>query len=733
MPQLGQAMGNMGDGAADVQCRVMRRISCVLPLLALAGFGAEKKPVTIQNMPAQARMPPIAWAPDGKRFAWMEEKAISQYDVASKKRKQLVALGPLEEKAVKQPKQEGVDWQNRRVSEQSFQWSRTGQEMLISLQGDLFLLHTDTGKWEQLTATWEAERDPKLSPDGRFVSFRREHDLYSLEIASRKVTRLTTDGSATLWNGELDWVYPEELNLSTAHWWSPDSSQIAYLQFDVGHESMFPQVDLLSWRAFAEPQRFPQPGTPNADVRLGVVAAEGGPTRWIDVGETRDRLLARVDWAPDSREVAYQRLNRVQNRLDLGLADVRTGVSRVLLTEEDSYWVNVNDDFRFLNKGKQFLWGSERDGFHHLYLCSIDDKHVSLSQITKGEWEVTAVAGVDEETHEVFFISTEESPLERQLYRVRPDGKQKQRLSGGAGTHSISMSPTAQYYLDTASTLATPPRQTLHERDGSQIAVYKEATPPDVEILPAEIVKINATDGVPLYARMIKPAGFSPVKKYPVVVTIYGGPGVQTVRDAWSGADFDQVLAQKGYVVWQLDNRGSAGRGHTWESKIYHETGAHELNDQLDGIHYLATLGFADMARVGIRGWSYGGYMTLYALANAPAVFKAGIAGAPVTDWRNYDTIYTERYMGLPEDNAEGYKRSSPQTNAVEIKARLLILHNIEDDNVHFQNSLQMANVLEREGKQFQMIVYPQKSHGVGGALQKQMQQAMLDFFEKSL
>jgi|HubBroStandDraft_1064217.scaffolds.fasta_scaffold15805_2 dipeptidyl-peptidase-4 len=709
----------------------MRWICRLLPLLALAAFGAERKPVTLQNMPAPVHMPAIAWAPDGKRFAWMEEKVILQYDVPSKKKKQLVALGPLEEKAVKPPKQEGVDWQNRRVSEQSFQWSSTGQEMLISINGDLFLLHTETGKWEQLTATAEVERDPKLSPDGRFVSFRREHDLYCLEVLSKKVTRLTTDGSATLWNGELDWVYPEELKLSTAHWWSPDSSQIAYLQFDVGHESIFPQVDLLSWRALVEPERFPQPGTPNADVRLGVVAAEGGSTRWMDMGETRDHLLARVAWAPDSREVAYQRLNRIQNRLDLGLADARTGASRVILTEQDSYWVNVNDHFRFLKEGKQFLWGSERDGFLHLYLCSVDDKHVT--QLTKGDWEVTDVAGVNEETHEVFFVSSEQSPLERQLYRVRLDGKQKQRLSGGAGTHGISMSPTTEYYMDTASSLATPPRRTLHGSDGSQIAVNKEATPLDVEILPTEMVKIKATDGAQLYARMIKPAGFSPDKKYPVIVMVYGGPGVQAVRDAWSGAGFDQVLAQKGYLIWQLDNRGSAGRGHTWESKIYHETGAHELNDQLDGIHYLATLGFADMARVGISGWSYGGYMTLYALANAPTVFKAGIAGAPVTDWRNYDTIYTERYMGLPEENAEGYKRSSPQTNAGDIKARLLIIHNIEDDNVHFQNTLQMANLLEREGKQFQMLVYPQKSHGVGGALQRQMHQAMLDFFEKAL
>ena len=498
----------------------MKRICFILPLLAWTAAGAEKKPVTLQNMPAPARMAAITWAPDGKRFAWMEEKAISQYDVASRKKKQLVALGPLEEKAVKPPKPEVADWQDRRVSEQSFQWSANGQEMLISVQGDLFLLHTETGKWEQLTATSEAERDPKLSPDGHLVSFRREHDLYSLEIASKKVTRLTSDGGATLWNGELDWVYPEELNLSTAHWWSPDSRQIAYLQFDVGHESMFPQVDLLSWRALAEPERFPQPGTPNADVRLGVVPAEGGPTRWMDIGETRDHLLARVNWSPDSRAVAYQRLNRIQNRLDLGLADARTGVSRVLLTEEDSYWINVNDDFRFLNRGRQFLWGSERDGYLHLYLCSLDDKHVS--QITRGEWEVTEVAGVNEETREIFFVLTEQSPLERQLYRVRLDGKQKQRLSGGAGTHGISMSPTGEYYMDTVSSLGTPPRRTLHESDGSQIAVYKEATPPDVEILPTEIVKIKATDGAQLYARMIKPAGFAADKKYPVIVMIYG-------------------------------------------------------------------------------------------------------------------------------------------------------------------------------------------------------------------
>ncbi|MFN7998679.1 MAG: S9 family peptidase [Bryobacteraceae bacterium] len=708
----------------------MKRICGVL-LLTVGLFAADKKPVTIQTLPSPPRMPAITWAPDGNRFAWIEKKTVWQFDVPSKQKKQLLELAPLEEKAAKPPQGGAFGWKNRRVSEQSLQWSSTGEEMLLSIEGDLFLLHTASGKWDQLTATAEPEHDPKLSPDGRFVSFRREHDLYTLEIETKKIARLTSDGSDTLLNGELDWVYPEELDLSTAHWWSPDSSEIAYLQFDVSREPVFPQVDLLSPQAFVEPQRFPQPGTPNADVHLGVVPAAGGPTRWMDVGAARDHLLARVAWTPDSRALAYQRLNRVQNRLDLGLADTHNGSCRVLVAEQDAYWINVNDDFRFLNKGKQFLWGSERDGFHHLYLYSVEEKR--FTQLTKGDWEVTQVAGVNEDTHELFYVSTEQSPLGRQLYRVRLDGKQKQQISGGTGSHAISMSPTTQYYMDTYSSLDTAPTRTLHENDGSQVASYQETPPSEFEILPTEIVTVKASDGALLYARMIKPTGFSPEKKYPVIVMVYGGPHAQTVREEWSGPNFDQVLAQKGYLIWQLDNRGSSGRGHLWESKIYHETGAAELRDQLEGIHYLETLGYADMTRVAISGWSYGGYMTLYALANAPNVFKAGIAGAPVTDWRNYDTIYTERYMGLPEENPEGYKRSSPQTNAGEIKARLLLIHNIEDDNVHFQNTMQMVNLLESKGKQFQMLVYPQKSHGVGGPARKQMLEAMLAFFDRAL
>lgn len=702
------------------------------------GAYAQKKPVTIEAITAERTVTgfaPVQWAPDGRQFAWLDKKELRLYDIASGHEKLLVDLADLETKAVKPPASEPFDWKNRHVSEQSFAWSEAGNEILISSGGDLFLLHLETGKWDQLTATADAERDAKLSPDGRCVSFRRGHDLYTLEIATGKIVRLTSDGSETMLNGELDWVYPEELEIGTAHWWSPDSKRIAYLQLDVGREPVFPQVDLLSLRARFEPERYPKAGDPNADARVGIVSANGGQTRWMDLGETRDNLLARVVWQPDSQAVAVERLNRIQNRLDLLIANAATGAARIALHEEDPCWINVFDDLLFLKDGKRFLWGSERDGFHHLYLYSIEGR--LLRQLTRGEWVVDTVAGVDEASGEAYFTSTEQSPLERQLYAVRLDGSHRRRLSSEAGTHVISMSPDCARYLDTTSSLSSPPRRTLHRNDGRQTAVFRDADrtlTSEFEILPTEIHKVKTPDGALLYARLIKPAGFVPGKKYPVIVFIYGGPRVgQEVADAWPERLWDQVLAQRGFVIWQLDNRGTWGRGHRWESVIFHNLGAHELEDQKEGIRYLQSLGLADTSHMGIYGWSYGGYMTLDALTHAPGLFRAGIAGAPVTHWRNYDTIYTERYMGLPEENVSGYENASALTHAAELRDKLLIIHNLEDDNVHFQNTVQFVDALERAGRPFELILYPQKEHGVTGALKRHLYETMVDFFEKNV
>ena len=705
---------------------------CAIPLCA------QKKPITIDTLMETAHNrrdlggEPV-WAPDGTHFAYLKDKQILLYDVAAKSEKELLSIEPLEKAATPVPEPARFDWQNRRVRESSFEWSESGKELLLSVGGDLFFYHLGDSKWVQLTSTPEPEHDPKLSPDATQVAFRRGHDLYTLDIASRKVTRLTEDGSNTLLNGELDWVYPEELDLATAYWWSPDSKHIAYLQFDVAHEMIYPQVSLLGLRALFEPERYPQAGTPNADVHAGVVAAKGGNTRWMDLGEARGFLLARVHWTPDSSKLAVTRMNRVQNQLDLMLADAATGGARSILHESDPYWINLNDLFRFLPDG-QFIWGSERDGFRHLYLYGQDGRQ--RKRLTEGRWEVESIAGLDESRQTLYYVSTEASPLERQLYSVKLNGKDRTRISQGAGTHSISMSPTTDYYLDTFSSLTEPSRKTLRTSAGAEWAVYREADhklTDEYEVLPTESVSFKGSDGTEFYAHLIKPANFRAGEKYPVVVMVYGGPGVQTVRNAWPGAGWDQVLAARGFVIWGMDNRGSSGRGHAFETPIYHRMGKVELADQLEGIHYLIAQGFVDPKRIGVYGWSYGGYMTLNSLLNAPDVFRAGIAGAPVTNWHNYDTIYTERYLGLPEDNAEGYRASSAVEWADKLQGKLLMLHNIEDDNVLFQNTMQMANAFERAGKLFDMVVYPQKSHGVGGPLRRQLLEKTTEFFEKNL
>ncbi len=714
------------------------KLRIILLLIFLPALStAAKKPITIDTLMepgARRGDSAIVWSPDGHRFVAVQDKKLILYDVAGKQQRDVMPMSKIEDLARNVPEAATFDWTNRRVGEQPMQWFKDGDRLLVQARGDLFVVHLGSGVIDQLTATDTGEFDPKLSPDNQRVSFRRGNDLYVIEVNSKKETRLTSDGTATLMNGRLDWVYPEELDLGTAHWWSPDSRHIAYLQFDTSKEPVFPQVDLRKSRGVLETERYPKAGDPNAEVRVGVIDATGGPTKWMDAGEPRGHLLARVYWFPDSSKLAIMRLNRVQDKIDLLASDIRTGDSSVMLHEEDKYWINVDDSFHFLNDGKEFLWPSERTGHRHLYLYRANGE--LQHAITKGDWDVEEVAGVDEERRQIYYLSTEDSPLERQLYSIGLDGKKKHRITAGKGTYSVSIAPSYDAMLETFSSLTQPPVRTLRKIDGAEIATYIPADRSlldTYEVLPTEIVKVKSADGQDMYARMIKPANFSPDHKYPVLVAVYGGPHAQTVRDSWTGASFDQVMANKGYLIWQVDNRGSFGRGHTWESAVYRNLGATELADQKAGIEYLKTLPYADTSRMGIYGWSYGGYMTLYSLTNAPGLFKAGAAGAPVTSWRNYDSIYTERYMGLPEANEKAYESTSPVTHAGDLTAKLLILHNVEDDNVHFQNTMQMAEALEKADKQFRMVIYPQKAHGVSGPLRRHLNETMADFFDSAL
>jgi len=715
------------------------RHSFLLSLTLASTLLAQKKPITLETLKQRSLGDtPLGtlWAPDGYHFAYTKNGALHLYDCRAKSTRLIFPkISDLTALAVKDSNPDAAfAWQNRRVSEQRIQWAPDSSALLLSEGGDLFWVTVEKSQAKQLTKTEVTEADPKLSPDGKKISYRIHNDLYVQDLASGKVTRLTRDGSETLLNAKLDWVYPEELDLSTAYWWSPDSARLAYLQFDVSKEMIYPQVDLLKTPAVPEPERYPQAGTPNADVRLGVVDLETTKTRWMDLGETRDYLLARVAWLNPS-EVSVQRMSRVQDKVEFFAANWETRQIRKVFGESDPYWINVHSLTKIDSARKQIVWASERSGTRHLYLLGFDGK--DLGQITKGDWEVNDVAAVNFDKKLVYYTSTEVSPLERHFYVIGFDGKNKRKLTTESGTHSISMSPTAEFYTDNYSAIDSPTRQTLHNSDGQQLEQLKAADRralDENDILPTKFTSFKVKDGATLYARLIKPKGFDPSKKYPAIVMVYGGPHTQTIRNVWNGGtNLDQVLAHKGFVIWQVDNRGSGGRGHLWESKLYRKFGEIEVQDQKAGVEHLVSLGFVDPARIGMSGWSYGGYMTLNTMLSEPKLIKAGISGAPVTNWLLYDTIYTERYLGTPQENEKGYRDSSPVHKAKNLEGKLMLVHNIGDDNVLFQNMLQMTDALQKAGKHFELQIYPQKSHGISGPARFHLNEEMVHFFERHL
>lgn len=703
-------------------------------VISAAGQSSQKKPVTIDDVVAHRYFEPVApiWRPDGLGFAYVEGGAVHLYDVQSKESHVWFKREQLEKAALKPEGTKPYAWEDRNVVHEAYQWFPNGKDLLALVHGNLFIVRAD-GKFKRLTKIPNTE-EAKLSPDGRKILYRVRSNLYVFNLATKTTRQLTSDGTATLLNGKLDWVYPEELEIPTAMWWSPDSTKIAYLQFNISDEFLYPHADLLSRRALSEPERYPQAGTPNALVKLGVISGNGGATTWMQAGASPDILLARVAWLPDSSAIALETMNRVQSRLDLLFCNPATGAAHRVIHEQSKTWINIADNLYLLKSRPEFLWTSERSGFRHIYHYSNSGK--LFGQITSGDWEVKEIAAVDEAHREIYFTSSEQSPLETQLYRARFDGGARTRLTTANYTHTIHANKAGTYYVDSYSSLNHPPQTVLRSTHGGEIAVLQPADTKQLEtydILPSEIVPVKAPDGTVLYARLIKPAGFRKGVKYPVIVQVYGGPQAQMVRNQWYGMSLEQVLAHQGYVIWQLDNRGSFGRGHAFEAVVYHDFGKQEVADQRLGVEHLIQMGFVDPKRIGITGWSYGGYMTIRCMLLAPDLFKVGVAGAPVTDWHNYDTIYTERYMGLPSKNIKGYDESSNVKQAAKLEGKLLILHNLEDDNVLFQNTMQMVDALEKSDKQYFLQLYPLKTHGVFGPLRKPLLQAMVGFFDANL
>jgi dipeptidyl-peptidase 4 len=677
----------------------------------------------------------LQWRPDGKAFSFIrknpvtEKAGLYQQEVESGKETLLIDSSrfaiPLSER------------REKRFNIPGYSWFPDSRRLLLNSRSDLWMAGLADSSLVRLTADSLEERDPAVSPDGRRIAFLKRDNLVVLDAASRKERRLTKQGTENLLVGRFDWVYEEEFSIRTGFAWSPDSRRIAYWELDVAAEPEFPIVDFIPVHNPVEWMRYPKAGDPNATVRVGVVSAGGGRTRWMNLGADKDVYIPRVQWLPDGKTLAIQRLNRRQNRLDLLFADAESGASRVALTETDSSgWVDCNDMVRFLKDGR-FLWASDRSDRMHLYLVAPDG--TLIRALTFGEWDVTGILGVSESENFAYFESTEKSVLERHLYRVSLDGGASVRLTEAEGTHAVRLSPDCRTFIDRFSSVRAPARTVLCRADGNAMRVLLPGEIPalnEYRLAVPEFLKIPAPDGLSLDAMLFKPADFDSTRKYPALVYAYGGPASQTVFNDWSNGMGDlwhQLMLQKGYLIFKVDNRGTFGHGNAFMNLVYRRMGD-GVKDQAGAAEFLKTLSCVDSSRIGIWGWSGGGWMTCLAMTRCAGTFKAGAAVAPVTDLRNYDTIWTERYMDRPADNPGGYDAADPVHFIDRYRGGLLLVHGASDDNVHLANSLQLAYGLQNAAKPFQMMVYPRKRHGIEGKkTHVQLFEALTDFFLKNL
>jgi dipeptidyl aminopeptidase/acylaminoacyl peptidase len=609
---------------------------------------------------------------------------------------------------------------------------RTGA--LFTHEDDLYYCNFDGTGAVRLTKTPGRKELASFSPDGRFVAFVRDHNLFVVDVATQTERALTTDGTAQLPHGKADWVYFEEIfdRNWKAYWWSPDSSAVAFLRFDDRPVRPFTVIDQIPTRQKIETTPYPKAGDPNPLVKIGVVPAAGGAVRWADLGRYSENasLLIRTGWTPDSQRVYFYVLNRAQTWLDVCTVPAEGGEITRLFRETTSAWVDDPGAPTFLKDGS-FLFASERSGWKHLYHIDKDGK--LIREVTKGPWEARSLLRVDEASGWVYFTGTRDSPIAENLYRVKLDGSNLERLTAGSGSHRVGVSPKANLFTDSWSSHTAPAKVWLRNADGAPARAL-DTNPvyalEEYRFGKYELVQIKTPDGFVLEGSLLLPPDFDPGKRYPVWFKTYAGPHTPTVHDSWGGGQaYDQALAQRGFVVFRCDPRSASGKGacSTWTA--YRRLGVQELKDIECAITWLTSRPYIDKARVGMSGHSYGGFMTAYALTHSK-LFAAGVAGAPVTDWRNYDTIYTERYMNTPQENPKGYAETSVVRAARNLHGRLLLLHGVMDDNVHVQNSLQFIQELQRADKDFEMMFYPRSRHGIFG---RHYQRLVLEFMERSL
>lgn len=732
---------------------LFRAVAPVLLFLLLVGSAplsllfAQKLPITVKDVfgnPdfSSGRGGALKWLPDGKRYSRTRIDSVSKKpaifltDARTGKEEIFLTTADLK-----------IPGTERTLSFVDYTWSKDGTKILFVRSRKAIwrrstvdqVIVYDHGKKALIAMPDHPEgvRHAKLSPDGQWVGYVCKEDLYVVNLATGAESRLTEDGGAHVFNGRFGWVYEEEFSITDGWMWSPDSKRIAYWQED---ERRVPEYSMMDWMPLHGeliPIRYPKAGDPNPVMRVGVVSLESRRTTWIDYGAgtaplpvpepgeapgivtaAHDVYIPRMAWTDDKYTLSFMKMNRHQNRLQLWFADAITGVARVVVDDSSTTgWIDVEQNVTFLPGRKEFVWQSERDGWNHLYLYSYDGK--LLRQLTKGNWEVTDLVGTDDDGDYLYFVSTEVSPLERHLYRIERDGSDKEQLTKASGFHRISASPTCAFFSDSWSSLSQPAMTRLCNEDGEEMRVLSRVNPAafdKYQWMPREITRFKTADGLELYCSMIKPPDFDPSKRYPVFVDVYGGPGYQNVTNSWP-SPMHQWVANQGFITVQIDNRGGGARGADFKHRVYKQLGKWEANDFVEGAKFLATLPYVDKDRIGIWGWSYGGYMSALTMMLGTGTYAAAVSIAPVTDWKFYDTIYAERYMQRPQDNPAGYKVGSCLEHATKLKGHLLVIHGGLDDNVHLQNTMQLVDRLENAGIQFDMRIYPNGDHGVASGM----------------
>ncbi len=720
------------------QCLLL--LACLLSLQVIAQQDT-KNAITLEELWKDykflnKRVPGFNFLNDGKHYSRLEDNSIKKYDITNG---EFVGDILSAEKLKLENGFEGEITSYSFNEDESFILIETDEEPIYRRSYTSTVYVYDVNGASMVPVFDKPVMNATLSPDKKRMAFVYENNIY-VRNADGEVAPITTDGKKNqIINGITDWVYEEEFAFVQAYQWSPDGSYIAYIKFD---ESDVPEFTMTNYRDELYPEyvtwKYPKVGEKNAEVSLHIYNVRSGKTTQADIGNLDDMYIPRIKWTRDNNALCAFKMNRHQNNLELLTVDASTGKSKLLYQEKNKYYIDITDNLHFLKNG-DFILTSEADGFNHIYL--FNNKGELKNQITKGDFDVTDFYGVDEENQRVYYQAAAKSPLEKEVYAASLKNGKSMQLSTEAGTNSAQFSSTYDYFVLNHSTINTPPSYVVYNGDKKKIRVIEDnkalgMTQDSTQLSPVEFFNFQTTEGVALNGWMIKPMDFKPEFKYPVFMYLYGGPGSQQVTDSWKGQNYwwFQMLAQQGYVVACVDNRGTGGRGEEFKKMTYLKLGHYETIDQIEAAKYLGGLDFTDEERIGIFGWSYGGYMSSLCLFKGNDVFKAAIAVAPVTSWKWYDTIYTERYMRTLEENKEGYEDNSPIYFADRLKGAYLLVHGMGDDNVHFQNSAEMAAALVAANKQFDTYYYPNRNHGIyGGPTRLHLYTKMTNFIFDNL